>query len=108
MPDRDVGQQGHRSDQRHGQGRHEDVVVADVRQLVGDDALELDPVELLQQAGRHGDRGVLGVAPGGEGVRRRVVDDVDPRLRQPAGDAQALDEVVQAAVLLRIGRAGPG
>ena len=34
--DRDVGDEGDRADQRDGQRRHEDVVVADVRQLVGD------------------------------------------------------------------------
>ena len=77
-------------------------------ELVGEDALELDAVHLLEQAGGDGDRRVLGVAAGGEGVRRRVVDDVDARLGQPAGDAQPLDEVVQAAVLLGVGRAGRG
>ena len=66
-------------------------------QLVGEHALELDPVHLLEQPGRDGDRGVLRVAAGGERVRRRVVDDVDPRLGQAAGDAQPLDEVVAAA-----------
>ena len=87
--------------------RHEDVVVADVRQLVGEHAFELDPVQLLEQAGGDGDGRVLGVAAGGERVRRRVVDDVDPRLGQAAGDAQTLDEVVQALVLLRVGGLGP-
>ena len=84
-------------------GAQQDVAVVDVRQLVGDHAFELDPVHLLEQARGHRDRRVLGVAPGGEGVRRRVVDDVDARLREPAGDAQALDEVVEARVLLGLG-----
>ena len=70
------------ADQRDGQRGHEDVVVADVRQLVGEHALELDPVHLLEQAGGDRDRRVLRVAAGGEGVRRRVVDDVDARLGQ--------------------------
>ena len=65
------------ADQRDRERRHEDVVVLDVRQLVGEHALELDPVHLLEQAGGDGDRGVLRVAAGGEGVGRRVVDDVD-------------------------------
>ena len=86
-------------DHRHRQGRHEDVVVLDVAQLVGQHALELDPVHLLQQPGGDGDGGVLGVAPGGEGVRGGVVDDVDAGLRQPAGDAEPLDQVVQPGVL---------
>ena len=67
------------ADQRDGERRHEDVVVADVRQLVGEDAFELDAVHLLEQPGRDRDRRVLRVASGGERVRRRVVDDVDPR-----------------------------
>ena len=57
---------------------------------------ELDAVQLLEQPGGHGDRRVLGVAAGGERVRGRVVDDVDAGLGQAAGDAQPLDEVVQA------------
>jgi hypothetical protein len=46
-------------------------------------------------------RRVLRVAAGGERVGRVVVDHVDPRLGQPAGDAQALDQVVQPGVVLR-------
>ena len=38
----------------------------------------------------------FGLRPVDERVRRGVVDDVEPRLRQPARDAQALDEVVVA------------
>ena len=56
--------------------------------------------------GRDGHRRVLRVAARRERVRRRVVDDVQARLRQPARDAQALDEVVEPGVLLRIGRLG--
>ncbi len=48
-----------------------------MRQLVADDALELLAIELLQQARRDRDRGVLGIAAGGERVRGGVVDDVD-------------------------------
>ena len=76
------------ADHRDGQRRHEDVVVLDVAQLVGEDAFELDAVHLLEQPGGDGDGGVLRVAAGGEGVRRRVVDDVHPRLGQAAGDAR--------------------
>src|SRR3546814_5462193 len=75
--------------------RHEDVVVLDVAQLVSDHALELDAVQLLEQARGDGDGRVLRVAPGGEGVRRGIVDDVDAGLGEPACDAEPLDEVVQ-------------
>ena len=94
-------------DHRDGEGGDEDVVVLDVAELVGQHALELHAVELLEQAGGDGDGGVLRVAAGGEGVRGRVVDDVEARLGQPAGDAEALDEVVQPAVLLDRRRARP-
>ena len=69
--DAEVGQQRDDADHGHGQGRHEDVVVLDVAELVGQHALELDPVHLLQQPGGDRDGRVLGVAAGGEGVRGR-------------------------------------
>ena len=67
----EVGQERDRADQHADDQREPDVEVADVRQLVADDALELLAVELLEQAGRDRDRGVLRVAAGGEGVRAR-------------------------------------
>src|SRR3546814_7475589 len=87
--------------------RHEDVVVLDVAQLVSDHALELDAVQLLEQARGDGDGRVLRVAPGGEGVRRGIVDDVDAGLGEPACDAEPLDEVVQPRVLLHRRGLGP-
>ena len=102
-----VGHQRDRADHRDRQRRHEDVVVADVAQLVGHDAFELDPVHLLEQSGGDGDRRVVRVAAGRERIRGRVVDDVDARLREPAGDAQTLDQVVEALVLLLGRRPGP-
>ena len=107
-PDADVGQQGDGADHRHGQCGHEDVVVLDVAELVGQHRLELDAVHLLEQAGRDGDGGVLRVPPGGEGVGGVVLDDVEAGLGQAGGDAQALDDVVEPGVLLDRRRAGPG
>ena len=105
-PQAEVGQEHDHPDEGHGEGRNEDVVVLDVAELVGEDPFELDPVELLHQAGRHRHRRVAGVAAGGEGVGRVVLDDVDPRLREPAGDAQALDQVVEPGVGDGVGRSG--
>ena len=65
------------ADQHADEQREADVVVAHVRQLVADDALQLLAVELLEQARGDGDAGVLRIAASGEGVGRRVVDDVD-------------------------------
>ena len=50
----------------------------------------------------------FGLRPVANAFGRRVVDDVDARFRQPAGDAQALDEVVQPLVLLRDRPGGRG
>ncbi len=61
------------------------------------DALELLAIELLEEAGGDGDRGVLRVTPGGEGVRRRVVDDVHLRHRQARGERDLADDVHAAA-----------
>ena len=77
-----------------------DVEVADVRELVADDPLELLAVELLQEAGGDGDRGVLRVAPGGERIRRRVIDEVDPRCRDAGRHRQLVHHVDQLGRLL--------
>ena len=79
----------------------EDVAVADVPQLVGHDALQLAVVEQVHDARRRGDDGVLRVAARREGVRRRVVDEVDLRLRQRRQRQHFIDDAVQARRLLR-------
>ena len=103
-PQAEVGQQRDRADRVTATVMTEDVVVLHVAELVGEHAFELDPVHLLEQAGGDRDRRVLRVPAGRERVRRGVVDDVEPRLRQPGRDAQALDEVVVAPVLGPVGR----
>ena len=57
--------------------------------------------QLLAKPGGDGDGGVLGIAPGGEGVERGVVDHVNARLGNARSDRQFLDHVVQLAVRLR-------
>ena len=79
---------------------HADVVVADVRHLVRDHALQLAVVELVEQAARGGDGGVLRVAAGREGVRRAVLDDVHLRHRQAGADAEVLDDAIEVRLLL--------
>ena len=107
-PQEEVGEQRDDPDHRDGERHDEDVVVLDVAELVREHAFELDPVHLLEQPGRDRDRRVLRVAAGRERVGRGVVDDVEPRLREPARDAQPFDEVVVAGVLLRVGRLARG
>ena len=67
----EVGEQRDHPDHRDGERHHEDVVVADVAELVREHAFELDAVHLLEQARGDRDRRVLGIAAGGERVRAR-------------------------------------
>jgi hypothetical protein len=81
-------------------------VIADVGELVGEDALELRQGQLPEQAGGHHDGGVVGVAAGGEAVGRLVVDHIQVGFGQPGRDAEALHEVVVARLVVE--RNGPG
>ena len=67
-PPEDVGDERDGAGRGDGDGHDEDVAVADVGDLVGDDALEFLPVHLVYQPGRDGDDRVLDVSPGREGV----------------------------------------
>jgi hypothetical protein len=100
-PHEELGQQDHGARERRDDRPDEDVPVDDVRQLVTDHALELDPVHRLEEPLRDRDRRMLGVAARGERVRRAFGDDVDPRLRDARGDREPLDDVVQARLVLR-------
>ena len=104
----EVGEERHEPDEGDGDGADEDVVVVDVAELVRQHPLELVAVHDREQPGRDRDRRVLGVAAGREGVGCRVVDQVDLRLREPDAEAELLDQVVEARVLVRPGRPGPG
>ncbi len=66
---------------------------------MGQDALHLAALQLVHDAACDGDRGVVGVAAGGEGVHRAVLDDVDLGHRQAGADAEVLDEAVEVAFL---------
>ena len=86
---------------RHGQR----VAVAHMRQLVRDDAGDLLLIQALQQAGRHGDGGVLRIAAGGEGVGlRRLHDD---RRAASAGRRAAPARCTMAIELRRAGARRP-
>ena len=102
-----VGDHGDCACGGHGDGHDPDVVVADVGHLVGDDALELGALELVEQARRGGDGCVLGVLPRSERVRGRIVDDEHPRFGEPGGDGHLLHQVVEALELLGVGGFAP-
>jgi len=76
------------------------VVVADVRELVRDDALQLQLRQLAEQAGGDGDGGVSWVAAGGEGVGRVLLDHVDAGHGLAGADAEVLHDVVEVGVFL--------
>src|SRR5438132_14157092 len=76
-PPHPVGEERDRADKDRDEEHHADVAVSHVRELVCDHALELGAIHLVQEAARDGDRGVTRVAPGGERVRRRILDDVE-------------------------------
>src|SRR5690606_15433823 len=84
------------------QHRHEpDVVVAYVRHLVRDNALQLLPVEELYKALGDGDGAVLRVAARGEGVGSRRVYDVHVGPRYSRADGNGLGDVDEIPVLGR-------
>ena len=85
-----------------------DVPVRDVRELVGEHALDLLRLEALPEAARDGHRRVLRAAAGREGVRDVGVDHRDPRLRQIGHRAEPLDHVVQLGRLLALDDLRPG
>ena len=96
----EVGDERDHADEDADQRLEADVVVADVRHLVRDHALELVAVEPLQQAARDRDRGVPRVAPGRQSVGRGLVEHVHRRhLRQAGGDGHLLDDVEELRLL---------
>ena len=99
----EVAQQREEPDQGDRDRRDQDVVVANVAELVRENTFELGAVHDLQQARRGRHRRVSRVAPGGERVRCRIVDHIDARFRETDADAQLLDQVVELPELVRIG-----
>ncbi len=75
---------------------------------MGEDAFELEVVQRVEQPGGDGKHGAFGARARGERVERLVVDDVELRLGEPGGDAEALDEVVEPQGLATLGQARAG
>ncbi len=101
-----VAQENDHPDHHHGQRLEADVIILDMGHFMGNDALELDPVELLKQPRRHAEDGMRRIASRGEGVGRRVVDDIAAGRGQAGGDGQPLDDVEQVRKLLLGDRTG--
>ena len=104
----EVGDEGDQPDEDADEGGEADVVVAHVRHLVGDHALELVAVHRVEQAAGDGDGAVGRVASRGERVRRVVLDDVDRRrCAEAGGDRHLLDDVPEARLVARARCAAP-
>ncbi len=89
---------GERRCYRHGQR----IAVLDVRQFMRHDAGHFLRRERVQQAGRGGDGGILGIAAGGEGIRLRAVVEIDARHGQAGIGGEIADhaEKLRRAVLV--------
>ena len=84
--------------------------MADVAQLMRHDAGDLLAAEMAQQAGGCRNRGMFGIAAGGEGVGLLLVDQIDARHRQAGALGEALHDTVElgrlvGADLLRVAHA---
>ena len=86
---------GDRAGDRGGDGRSEDVVVADVRKFVRDHAFEFVVVHQFHQSLRHGHRSVARIAAGGERVRRRLRNHIQLRHGQIGFGREALHHGVE-------------
>ena len=79
---------------------HAHVLVADVRQLVPQHRLELGVVERGEKPAGDGDRVLLLAEAGREGVEAVGVHDLQARHRHAAGDAEVLEQIVEARIIL--------
>ena len=114
-PPRPQGAQHHAADHRDGHDAAEPsdqphvqahVLVEHVAELVRDDPLQLVAGQRPDAAPGHADHRVARRVPGGEGVDRLLLHDVDRRHRQPGGDRHLLDHVEDAPLLGVTGRRG--
>lgn len=102
----EVDEEHHDGGQGARDGGDEDVAVVDMAQLMADDAAQLAFVEQLEDAVGAADRGVAGVAAGGEGVGRLGRGEVQAR-HGPAGRRGELaDHAVELWRLELADRAG--
>src|SRR5438270_13662342 len=68
-----AGQQECRADNRTDDQQEKDVAMLDVAELMSHDSIQLVVTHDVEESGGDGQRGVLCIASGGEGVRRRIV-----------------------------------
>src|SRR3989338_6105975 len=103
-----ISQKREQSHQNDDQRHQPDVVVADMRQFVGGDSLELCFVEFLQYPGRKNYHRVLRVAAGGKRVDRGVFYNIYLRRRQPGRDTEIFNHLVQLRRDAAVNRVGAG
>ena len=107
-PERQLGQHREDADEDDGDDEEADVAVADVGQLVRDNALKLFVVQFVDNALGEGYGIGAVVDAAGEGVEGIVVDDVDAGHFHALRDAEVLHEVIDTLVILAVQRFSPG
>ena len=98
--EREPGDEAGHHPEEAGDGHDGHVAVGDVRQLVGQDGLELGLVEAAHDAPGGAHHGVRRVAPGGEGVGHVDVGDGHPGLLHVGEGAEPVDDAVELGLLL--------
>jgi hypothetical protein len=93
--------------QRGRDARDQDVAVHDVADLVGEHAAQLARREQVEHAGRDRHHAMPRVAPGREGVRVRVVDQVHAGRLNTRARRQLLDDPMQPGRFVPLERARP-
>jgi hypothetical protein len=88
-----TGQQGEAANHNHSHLGYAGIAPADVRHLVRDHALQLLAIQLIDQAPRHANHRMLGIAAARERVGRRVLHHTDPRHRHSRRQRHLADHV---------------
>src|ERR1019366_1285820 len=91
----EIGGEGENAGENRRDHHHLRVAIADMRQLVAEHRLDLRVGQMIEQSARHRYAVIAVAQAAGEGVERAVLDDLQPRNRNAAGDAQILQQIIE-------------
>ena len=104
-----LGEFGDHQQPGHGGGQagiQQDIAVADVAELMGDDRLQLIAIQRFQCSARHHNDRIVEPHPGGKAVDPRLlILHIDGWHRHTRGDGHLLDHIAQL-LLLEVGGSG--
>ena len=89
-----------------GDGHDQSVAMADMAQLMGHDAGDLVAAEQIEQTGRSGDSGVLGIAARGKGIGLRIIHHINLGHRQVCAPGKLLNQAIEFRRRLPVHLAG--